>query len=122
MAIAGGRRNPEERIRVPVLAVLVPEVGNPYDPNSVAIWVNGLQVGNLSRDNSRRYRPQLLALQRKYGSLSRSAMSSSAAGCVWMAQASLCFSQPLPGRFRLEPHRSRCPSCACEPGCRSLRC
>ena len=67
--LAGGRRNPEERVRVPVLAVLVPEVGNPYDPNSVAIWVNGLQVGNLSRDNARRYRPGLLALQRKYGSL-----------------------------------------------------
>ena len=67
--LAGGRRNPEERVRVPVLAVLVPEADNPYDPNSVAVWVNGLQVGYLSRDNARRYRPGLLALQRKHGPL-----------------------------------------------------
>jgi hypothetical protein len=67
--LAGGRRNPEDRVRVPVLAVLIPEADNPYDANSVAVWVNGLQVGYLSRDNARRYRPGLLALQRKHGPL-----------------------------------------------------
>ena len=65
--LAGGRRNPEERVRVAVCAVLVPEADNPYDSNAVAIWVDGLQVGHLSRDDAQRYRPGLLALQQEHG-------------------------------------------------------
>ena len=41
--------------------------GNPYDPNAVAIWVQRLIVGHLSRENARRYRPGLLRLQDHYG-------------------------------------------------------
>ena len=65
--LAGGRRNPEERVRLPVCAVLVPETDNPYDSNAVSVWVDGLKVGHLSRDDARRYRPGLLALQRERG-------------------------------------------------------
>lgn len=65
--LAGGRSNPQERVRVPVLAVLVPETSNPYDSNAVSVWVNGLQVGYLSREDARRYRPGLLSLQREHG-------------------------------------------------------
>ena len=48
-------------------AVLVPEPDNPYDANAVSVWANGLKVGYLSRDDARRYRPGVLALQRKHG-------------------------------------------------------
>ncbi len=64
--LVGGRHNPEERARVAVLAVLVPETNNPYDPDAVSVWVNGLKVGYLSREDARRYRPGLLALQREH--------------------------------------------------------
>jgi len=39
----------------------------PLRPNAVSVWVKGLKVGYLSRDDARRYRPGLLALQTKYG-------------------------------------------------------
>ncbi len=65
--LAGGRRNPDERMRVPVYAVLAPETDNPYDSNAVSVWVDGLKVGYLSRDDARQYRPGLLALQREHG-------------------------------------------------------
>ena len=61
------RRTPEERVRVAVVAVLVPETDNPYDSNAVAVWVDGLQVGHLSREDAQWYRPGLLALQHKHG-------------------------------------------------------
>jgi len=65
--LVGGRHNPEERVRVTACAALVPEPDNPYDANAVAVWVNGLKVGYLSRDDARRYRPGVLALQRQHG-------------------------------------------------------
>ena len=58
---------PDERVRQPVYAVLIAEDDNPYDANAVAVWVQGLKVGHLSRANARRYRPGLLSLQRRYG-------------------------------------------------------
>jgi hypothetical protein len=65
--LAGGRRRPEEHVRVPVHAVLVAETGNPYDANAVSVWVHGLKAGYLSRGDAQRYRPGLLALQLRYG-------------------------------------------------------
>jgi hypothetical protein len=62
-----GPRWPDERIRHPVYAVLVAEDDNPHDANAVAVWVQGLKVGHLSRSNARRYRPGLLGLQDRYG-------------------------------------------------------
>lgn len=65
--VAGGRSSPEDRVRVDVYAVLVAETDNPYDANAVSVWVQGLKVGYLSRDDARRYRPGLLALEQKHG-------------------------------------------------------
>jgi len=52
---------------VDAFAVLAAETDNPYDPNAVAVWVRGLKVGYLSREDAHRYHPGLLALQRKHG-------------------------------------------------------
>jgi hypothetical protein len=57
----------KERVREDICAVLVAEDDNPYDPNAVAVWINGLKVGHLSRENAQRYRPGLLALQEARG-------------------------------------------------------
>jgi hypothetical protein len=54
-------------VRVEVYAVLVAEPDNPYDANAVSVWVQGLKVGYLSRDDARRYRPGLLALEQQHG-------------------------------------------------------
>jgi hypothetical protein len=65
--VVGGRRGAADRVRMEVAAVLVAEADNPYDPNAVSVWVQGLKMGYLSRDDARRYRPGLLALEDKYG-------------------------------------------------------
>jgi hypothetical protein len=46
--------------------MLVAEDDNPYDANAVAVWVDGLKVGHLSRGDARAHRPGLLALQERY--------------------------------------------------------
>lgn len=65
--LVGGRTAPDDRVRVGVVAVLVAEADNPYDPYAVSLWVGGLKVGYLSRGDAERYRPGLLALQRTHG-------------------------------------------------------
>jgi hypothetical protein len=65
--VIGGRSSPDDRVRVEVYAVLVAETDNPYDANAVSVWVQGLKVGYLTRDDARRYRPGLLALQQQHG-------------------------------------------------------
>ena len=65
--LVGGRSSPDERARVDIHAVLVAETDNPYDPNAVSVWIRGLKVGYLSRDDAQRYQPGLLALQKKHG-------------------------------------------------------
>ena len=62
-----GARPGRERVRKEIRAVLVPEDDNPYDPNAVAVWIDGLQVGHLSRESAQRYRPGLLAQQQARG-------------------------------------------------------
>jgi hypothetical protein len=52
--------------RVKITAVLVPEYDNPHDPNAVGVWIDGLKVGHLSRQDARNYRPGLLALQERH--------------------------------------------------------
>jgi hypothetical protein len=52
--VVGGRRAPDDRVRVDVYAMLVAETGNPHDANAVSVWVQGLKVGYLSRDDARR--------------------------------------------------------------------
>jgi hypothetical protein len=50
-------------VRAAVTALLVAEDANPHDRNAVAVWIDGLQVGHLAREDATRYRPGLLALQ-----------------------------------------------------------
>jgi HIRAN domain-containing protein len=61
------RRSPDGRVREEVYAVLAAEPDNPYDANAVAVWIEGLKVGYLSREDARRYRPGLQALEQKHG-------------------------------------------------------
>jgi hypothetical protein len=65
--LVGGRGLEDERVRVDVHAVLAAEPDNPYDANAVSVWVRGLKVGHLSREDAQRYQPGLLALQREQG-------------------------------------------------------
>ena len=59
--IVGGGHSPDGRVREDILAVLAAEPDNPYDANAVTVWIQGLKVGYLSREDPRRYRPGLLA-------------------------------------------------------------
>lgn len=61
-----GARPGGERAHTDVTALLVAEDGNPHDGNAIAVWINGLKTGYLSREDSARYRPGLLALQRAH--------------------------------------------------------
>ena len=56
--IVGAPRT-SQSIRHRTLAVLVPETGNQYDDNAIAVWAMGVQVGYLSRENAQSYRPGL---------------------------------------------------------------
>ena len=53
-------------VEVEVIAFLVPETDNPYDPNAISVHVSD-KVGFLPREDAARYRPGLLALQSKHG-------------------------------------------------------
>jgi hypothetical protein len=46
-----------------VCAMLLAEDGNPYNVNAVSVWIDGLMIGYLPRDEARRLRVGLLALQ-----------------------------------------------------------
>ena len=65
--VGGRRRDPSERICHSVIAVLTPEPDNPHDGNAIAVSINGLKVGHLSRDDARLYLPGLLAWQQRDG-------------------------------------------------------
>ena len=65
--VLGGQHRPEVHVRMDVYAMLVAEDGNPYDANAVSVWIDGLMVGYLPRDQARRLRPGLLALQEREG-------------------------------------------------------
>jgi len=62
-----GARPGGDRVREDICAVLVAEDDNLYDADAVAVWIDGLQVGHLSRENAQRYRPGLLAQQEAQG-------------------------------------------------------
>src|SRR5215218_1561776 len=57
--IVRGHGSPDDRVRVEVYAILVAEPDNPYDPNAISVWVQGLKAGYLSREDARRYWPGL---------------------------------------------------------------
>lgn len=56
-----------ERVRLETQAVLFPETDNVYDENAISVWINGLKVGHLSKEDAEAYRPGLLALQAREG-------------------------------------------------------
>lgn len=57
--LAGVRRG---RVRVPQHAILVPESGNPYDENAVGVWISGLLIGRLSRDDAAALKPGIVRM------------------------------------------------------------
>jgi HIRAN domain len=59
-SICGGVQG--DQIRHPIVALLVPEPQNPYDPNAIAIQIDGHVVGYLSRDVAQQYGPGLQSL------------------------------------------------------------
>jgi hypothetical protein len=65
--LVGGRGDPSRHVRKDIVAVLTAQPDNPYDDNAVAVSINGLAVGHLSREDARLYQPGLLALQRSHG-------------------------------------------------------
>ena len=54
-------------VETEIVAILVPEEHNAHDPNAVSVWVSGLKVGYLSRDDAPRYRPGVQALMGQRG-------------------------------------------------------
>lgn len=58
--LAGGKT--EMSATVPVVACLVREPANPYDPNAIRVEVNGVLVGHLARDYALLYQPVLARL------------------------------------------------------------
>jgi hypothetical protein len=52
----------DEHVRHHCAAILVPESDNSYDSNAIAVWVDGLLVGYLSRGDAAEYRSGLLKL------------------------------------------------------------
>lgn len=45
--------------KVNVTALIKPDDNNPHDDKAVSIWIKGLQVGHLSRDEARSFRRRL---------------------------------------------------------------
>jgi hypothetical protein len=58
--IVGGQRM--ERVRHETYAVLMPEPGNPVDPNAIQVLVAGNLVGYLARQDAASYHPGLIRL------------------------------------------------------------
>ena len=48
-------------------AILIPETNNAYDPNAVSVWISGLLVGYLSRDDAVVFQPGLVDLWQRTG-------------------------------------------------------
>lgn len=48
-------------------ALLVPEIGNPHDDKAIAVWVDGLLVGYIPRDEAQTARPSIEAAIRQHG-------------------------------------------------------
>jgi hypothetical protein len=65
--IVGAEFQPGDHVRYDTVAVLIPEPDNPYDSNAIAVTINGLKVGYLSRDDARRYLPGLRDAMKKAG-------------------------------------------------------
>jgi hypothetical protein len=65
--VIGGRHQSEVHVRMDIYAMLLAEDGNPHDPSAVSVWIDGLLVGYLPRDQARVLRPGLIVLQEREG-------------------------------------------------------
>ena len=50
-----------------IVAILVPEPDNQYDPNAVSVWISGLKVGHLSSDDAAKYQRSIARLMEEEG-------------------------------------------------------
>lgn len=66
-AMLCGSRTPEGHFRECV-AELVPEPENPYDKHAVGVWIDGFQIGYLSREDAQRLGQQVLDAIASHGS------------------------------------------------------
>lgn len=64
-AMCGGSLG--DRVRYEVVAVLVPEPENAYDPNAICVRIDGHRVGYLDRATAVQYGPGLHGLMRRCG-------------------------------------------------------
>jgi hypothetical protein len=64
-AFGGVKRG--ESARVPIIAILVAEDGNPHDSDAVAVWVSGALIGYIDRELAPDLRQGLLRLQAQAG-------------------------------------------------------
>ena len=64
-AICGAPKG--HRVQHEIVAVLIPESDNPYDPNAIAVQIDGCTIGYFGRDNAAKYRPGLLDLMKRSG-------------------------------------------------------
>jgi hypothetical protein len=58
-----------DQVRHDVIAALVPEPDNAYDPNAISVQVDGYRVGYMSRSDAIRYGPGLRSLMAKHQSI-----------------------------------------------------
>lgn len=58
-------RKADEEVAHQCVGTLIPEDDNPKDKNAVAVYLDGNQVGYLSKDEALRYRPALAAAAAK---------------------------------------------------------
>jgi hypothetical protein len=65
--VFGRRHRTAVHARTDIYAMLLAEDGNPHDPNAVSVWIDGLMVGYLPREQARTLRPGLLAAQDREG-------------------------------------------------------
>ena len=66
-SIVGEKWMADRRVRVAKPAALIPEPENPYDRNAVAVYVNGLITGYLSREDAAQHQPRIVARQAQIG-------------------------------------------------------
>src|SRR5258708_36484333 len=64
--LLGSQHRPEVRERTVVYAMLLAADGNPHDDNAASVWIDGHQVGHLSRDVAQRVRRRVLASHDKH--------------------------------------------------------
>lgn len=61
----GGRL--ADGVRVEIMATLLADPTNPYDPNAVGVWIEGNLVGHLSRRDAAVFQPVVMRLTEAHG-------------------------------------------------------